>query len=130
MSNAGRPPAYKTAKELQVKIDEFFEECKKQDEYITITGLVLHCGFADRASFYDYEKKPEFTHTIKASRTKIEQDYEKSLRKNGRAGDIFGLKNFGWSDKTEIDQSITFPNAIDISFTEPTEKNPSDIPKD
>jgi len=113
----GRPPMFKTAKELQVKIDDYFRDCpdtvskftKDGDEIIiphpTITGLVLHCGFCNRASFYDMEKIPEFTHTIKRARTRIENEYEKHLF-DGGAGAIFALKNFGWIDRQEIDHGI------------------------
>ena len=33
----------------------------------------------------------------------MQESYEKSLRKNGRTGDIFALKNFGWTDRQEIE---------------------------
>lgn len=95
---------YSDPDELEAKIVEFFEKCKEKDEPVTITGLVLHCGFCDRASFYDYEKKPEFTHTIKKARTTIEKVYENALQGNGNtAGAIFALKNFGWTDTQKVD---------------------------
>jgi hypothetical protein len=112
-----RPPKYKTAKELQKKIDEYFKtgvkkrqieigrgEAKKVIEIPvpTITGLVLFCGFSCRSSFYDYQEKEEFTYTIKRARTMIEQEYEEQLSINGGAGPIFALKNFGWHDKQEV----------------------------
>jgi hypothetical protein len=28
-----------------------------------------------------------------------------ALRKKGGSGEIFGLKNFGWRDKTEVDNN-------------------------
>jgi len=97
-----RPPKYKTAAELQKKIDEFFDDSSNAR---TISGLCYHVGFASRQSFYDLEAKEEFTYTIKRARLRIEMDYEKSLRENGRAGDIFALKNFGWSDRQDIDHT-------------------------
>jgi hypothetical protein len=75
----------------------------------TITGLVLFCGFSDRQSFYDYEKKAEFTCTIKKARTFIEREYEELLHENPTAA-IFALKNFDWSDKQE--QTLTV-NTLD-----------------
>lgn len=103
---AGRPPKYSKAEDLEAKIQEYFDKVVKSGDHITISGLVLHCGFSDRASFYDYEKKPEFTHTIKRARTLIEEDYEKYLRTGNATGAIFALKNFGWTDKREIDQTV------------------------
>lgn len=74
---------------------------------ITISGLSKHLGFASRQSFYDYEKRDNFSYTIKRARLFIEVDYEESLRTGqNTAGDIFGLKNLGWSDKQEIDQTV------------------------
>lgn len=112
----GRPPTYKTAGELQKKIEEYFRggyrtkavivkrggnDIEIELPMITITDLVLFLGFADRASFYDYEKQKKFTHTIKKARTFIEREYEEMLKVGNPTGAIFALKNFGWTDKTE-----------------------------
>jgi hypothetical protein len=72
---------------------------------ITISGLVLYLGFCDRQSFYDYEKKPDFSCTIKRARTFIEMEYEHLLRTQSSTGAIFALKNFGWVDKSELDMN-------------------------
>ena len=130
---AGRPPTFNNAEELQDKIDDYFVNgVKKRQIEVgrgeskqvieipipTITGLVLHCGFADRQSFYDYEKKEEFTCTIKRARTLIETEYEEQLT-TGNSAAIFALKNFGWTDKSEVEQygkdggPIRFSNATD-----------------
>jgi len=116
----GRPPLYKSAQELQKKIEDYFKNGvtlrkvfigppnKRRLELIpvpTISGLVLYCGFADRHSFYDLEKIPEFSHTIKRARTFIEKEYEEQLHTNNATGAIFALKNFGWQDKTELEHT-------------------------
>ena len=124
----GRPLKYKTAEEMQSGIDEYFELC--QPKYATdaegnvlkdnrgnpiielnpptLSGLSLHLGFADRQSMYDYQNRnDEFSCTIKRARTRCEQWVET----NGLAGNtppamaIFALKNYGWSDKQEIEHS-------------------------
>lgn len=107
---------FKTNKELQDKIDDYFKNCPdttvvttKNSESITvpcytITGLAYHLGFASRQSFYDYEKNEEHAYTIKRARLFIEKEYEKALR-TGNAGVIFALKNFGWVDKQEVTQT-------------------------
>ncbi|MEA1910003.1 MAG: terminase small subunit [Patescibacteria group bacterium] len=102
MGKPWEPIKYKTAKELNDKIEEYFDSVHEEID-ITITGLVLFLGFESRQSFYDYEKKDGYTYTIKKARLRIENSYEKSLRKDGRTGDIFALKNFGWRDKQEFD---------------------------
>ncbi len=115
-SLGGRPPIYETVEELQAKISEYFAggyhkrpmvTPKGEDilvPKITITDLVLFLGFADRHSFYDYEKKEEFSHTIKRARSFIEREYEEQLAINP-TGAIFALKNFGWTDKQELEHS-------------------------
>ncbi len=96
----GRPPRFATVEEMQEAIDAYFAETAV-GEY-TITGLALSLGFNTRKSLIDYEGDEEFVHTVKKAKLRIEQDYEKSLRKSGRSGDIFGLKNFGWSDAQDV----------------------------
>jgi hypothetical protein len=125
-NHAGRPPKYKTALQLQTKIDRYFKsglhietvivgkgEAQKAIEvaYPTITGLVMYCGFSNRHSFYDLEKQDEFSHTIKMARSRLEQHYEMLLQRGLGAGAIFALKNFGWRDTTEINHS----GRIDLS---------------
>ena len=112
----GRPPKYRTAEALQKKIAEYFIDCpdttlvkQKDGTYIelpkpTITGLILYCGFCDRHSFYEYEKKPEFSYTIKKAREFMTMEYEKQLGKNP-VGAIFALKNLGWQDQMKYEHT-------------------------
>tara|TARA_Y100001956_G_scaffold3132_1_gene3090 strand:- start:4909 stop:5316 length:408 start_codon:yes stop_codon:yes gene_type:complete len=114
----GRPPAYKDSSEMQDRINQYFEDpptkkhtTKEGDSidvpFLSITGLALWLGFESRQSFYDYEKKEEFTYTIKRARALIENEYEFMLQKGNTAGAIFALKNFGWDDKRVIENNIT-----------------------
>ena len=96
---AGRPRKY-TLRKLKEKAETYFKETPFDE--ITITGLALSIG-TTRELLCDYEKLPEFSDTIKNYKQRVQHSYEISLRKNGRAGDIFALKNFGWSDKQEIE---------------------------
>ena len=123
----GRPLKYKTAEEMQKGIDEYFELCRPKyatdaDGNVlkdnrgnpiielnppTITGLALHLGFCNRSAMYDYEARGEFCHAVKTARSRCEQWVET----NGLAGNtppamaIFALKNYGWTDKQEIEHS-------------------------
>ena len=90
---------YPTPESLQEAIDKYFETAKEGE--MTVTGLALVVG--SKQLIQDYEKRAEYTEIVKAAKLRIENDYELSLRRNGKAGDIFGLKNFGWSDKRELD---------------------------
>ena len=99
MAKVGRKRKYKTVKSMQKAINRYFEET----ETITVTGLAYDLGFNSRQALINYEGySPEFNDTIKRAKLLIERSYEVSMRVNGRAGDIFGLKNFGWTDKSEV----------------------------
>ena len=100
---AGRPLKFETVEELQAKIDLYFETCPK-DEW-TITGLALALD-TYRQTLCNYEEKDEFLDTIKKAKLRVENGYEIDLKKSGRTGTIFALKNFDWKDKTEQDLSV------------------------
>ena len=99
----GRPLKFKSPEEMQEKIDAYFKTTP--DEEVTITGLALALD-TDRQTLINYEKRDEFFDTIKKAKTIVENSYERALRKNGRTGEIFALKNFGWQDKQEISAEV------------------------
>ena len=122
MAEAGRPPIFESADQLQEQISKYFEggvttktvvvgkapnNFTVKLEVPTITGLAYYIGFESRQSFYDYEKKDGFSYTIKRARLFIEQHYEEMLQTGNTTGAIFALKNFDWSDRQEIDQKTT-----------------------
>lgn len=97
---AGRPPKYKTASDLQQKIDEYFD---MEPDQPTVSGLSYFLGFESRQAIYHIENKNnELSYTIKRAINKIEDIHEKGLFGNSNAGHIFWLKNRGWSDKQEL----------------------------
>lgn len=101
-NSVGRPLKFKSVKEFSKQANAYFADTP-EDEW-TITGLAVALG-TFRKVLMEYEGRDEYSNAIKAAKQRVESAYEKSLRKNGRAGDIFGLKNFGWRDKTEIEHS-------------------------
>jgi len=129
---AGRPPKYKTSKELQTAITDYFANGVAKKLYIvgkgdnakemeievpTITGLAWHLGFESRQSFYDYEKQRKFTYTIKRARLFIEKHYEELLQTGNIAGAIFALKNFGWKDTQLLESSGPDGGPIENKWT-------------
>ena len=102
----GRPLKFQSVEELQTKVDAYFNETPK-DEW-TITGLALALD-TWRSVLCDYEKlddRSAYSNTIKKAKLKVENGYEVDLKKHGRTGTIFALKNFDWRDKTEIDAKV------------------------
>jgi len=98
----GRPPKWTSVDQITGLIDKYFAKTP-EDEW-TVTGLALALD-TTRDVLIDYQEKDEFSYTIKKAKEMVHNAYEKDLRKKGRSGDIFALKNFGWKDKQEIDQT-------------------------
>lgn len=94
-NKGGRPPFYDTPEAIQLKIDEYFEDCKllRETSYIdnkrnlvkamlphvpTINGLALFLGFASERSLRDYtdrnEGKEEFAPIIARAKSMCFED--------------------------------------------------------
>jgi hypothetical protein len=98
----GRPLKFKTVEELQAQIDAYFNNTPK-DEW-TITGLAMALD-TSRKVLVEYEGRDEYSNAVKKAKMKVENGYEIDLKKHGRSGTIFALKNFDWRDKQEVDMS-------------------------
>ena len=104
-----RPLKFKSNKELQSKIAEYFKNCETKKIPVTISGLALFLN-TTRETLMDYQEKDGFSDTIKKAKLMIENAYEIRLCLRGNSGDIFALKNFGWTDKSssEFSGSVSF----------------------
>lgn len=128
-NKGGRPMKYKTDKELSETIDDYFDHCDnrlkeihtKEGEVVainhpepyTVSGLAYYLG-VDRETLLNYSKNDMFFGTIKAAKQRVQMDVERRLMEtSNQAGAIFNLKNnFGWKDKSEVDQNIHLPKPI------------------
>lgn len=98
----GRPRLFSTPEELQKRIDEYFDSCRDSRKPFTIAGLAYWLEM-DRKSIYNYEKDDEFFPTIRRARDKILATLEEMITIDGRAGQIFLAKNYGYTDKIETE---------------------------
>ena len=129
---AGHPPIYENPIDLQEKIDDYFKNGVTEKPVVvgrgdnkelvnipvpTITGLCLHCGFESRQSFYDYEKREQFSYIIKKARLFIEKHYEELLQVGNTTGAIFALKNMGWIDRISQDHTTNGDSINNIELT-------------
>lgn len=112
----GKPLKFKTVEELQKKIDDYFYSCDEENDPITITGLALALD-TTRETLCDYEEKDAYSDTIKKAKLRVQHAYEKRLVKRGNGGDIFALKNFGWKDKSEVDNTLNIKSAL-VGFSD------------
>lgn len=113
---------FKSAKALQEKIDEYFDECDNRTTKVitkagiivdmpdprpyTITGLALALG-TNRQTLLNYEERAEYFDAIKKAKLRVENYVEESLwTPKITSGVIFNLKNnFGWVDKQNVEHS-------------------------
>lgn len=102
MARTGRPLKYKTVEEIEPLIESYFNSVPIEEW--TITGLALALD-TSRQTLLDYEGRDEFSDTIKKAKEMVENSYEIDLKKSGRTGTIFALKNFNWKDKAEVDHT-------------------------
>lgn len=110
----GRPLKFKTPEELELSIQAYFATIP-QSEW-TWTGLALFLD-TSKETLREYKERPEFVDSLKKALLKVENSYELDLKKHGRAGTIFALKNFDWKDKRELEVSPggeSLPNSPEI----------------
>jgi len=112
----GRPLKFKRAEDMQEKIDEYFAQCRKNSEPLTITGLALALNLT-RQGLLDYQERDEFADTIKKAKLLVEKAYEVRLAtySGNVAGNIFALKQFGWTDRRDLAvQNTTAVKSCDL----------------
>ncbi len=133
-SKRGRPKKFNKSKEMQKKINDYFESCFKEDlkynadkgyyepkiDYkgniikyqfkpFTITGLANALGIT-RETLLRYEEDEKFSDTVRKAKQKVEEYVEERLfDRDGVNGAKFNLiNNFNnWSDKQEFNTSNT-----------------------
>ena len=115
----GRPLKYESPELLEEAINSYFKKCEdhKEDELTmigvlqvnrplipTIAGLASHIG-TDRMTIYNYANRDEFIDIIKNARNRIMGEIESGVVNGDKnpGGKIFVMKNYGYSDKQEIE---------------------------
>ena len=105
MAKIGRPRKIKSPREFERLAGAYFQKCEAEGEPALLTGLILAVGLSARESLDEYGRRPEFYDSVKKAKLRIEMEYEKALRSRNPAGPIFALKNFGWTDKQDLELS-------------------------
>lgn len=106
-NNGGRPRTWDNVDEWVNEIAKYFQECVDNKTNPAITKLALYMGFESRQSFYDYEKRPEFSYSAKRARLAIEAHYESMLNGYTYQGAKFALSQMGWTEKSEVENKVT-----------------------
>lgn len=110
----GRPRKFESVEDLWTRAEAYINERQANLEPLTVTGLALALG-TTRETLMDYEdgkydgadgQEPQFSYAVKMVKAYVKDYAESQLYKlRNPAGAIFALKNFGWSDKTEVQTS-------------------------
>jgi len=101
MASRGQPRKFKNAKELQKCLDKYREYLEESGKPPTIAGLAYYTGI-NRQTIYNYEKDEQYFGTIKKFRDWVIMTYEETAVEKGNAGVIFLLKNYGYTDRQEL----------------------------
>lgn len=124
-----RPLKFNNLEELEKRISDYFASTPREEW--TITGLAIALDTC-RQTLLNYEEKDIFLDTIKRAKLFVENSYEIDLKKHGRTGTIFALKNFDWKDQTQTD--ITSGNKpipiLQINAVSKNNSNKKDIRPD
>ena len=117
-NRGGRPAVFKTPAEMLEKVYAYFHKQAAEEKPPTIAGLALFLGFCDRRSLFDYETRGEgFSYVIKKARTIVEEWHETMLAEGkANSGNIFWLKNHGWTDeiKSEVKTTVVIKSAKEL----------------
>ena len=115
----GRQKKYSELEKMQQKINKYFEDCNKNNEPYTVTGLCLALDIC-RDTLLEYSKDEKFSDTIKKAKLKVENYLERHLiTDSSTTGIIFNLKNnFGWTDKQQLEHSGNINNPFEGLSTE------------
>lgn len=124
-NKGGRPPKFKTVKELQNKFDDFSIKCDETRQLPEKAGLCLFLGIS-RDTYSEYRKKRKFSDTIKAIDLYIESNWVRRLGGNSPTGAIFYLKNAfkeEYKDRHETDITSKGEKIEGINYIVPSTPN-------
>lgn len=101
----GRPLIFKSPEELETKIQAYFDMCEEKNKPLTYAGLAFGLGI-DRQTLYNYAERDKFFDSIKKARDRVTAYIEEWAMEKGNAGTIFLMKNYGYTDRQEVDTTI------------------------
>lgn len=123
----GRPRLYDSPEDFEAKVYEYQAHCIEIKEPVTWTGLALFLGFSSRQSIDEYQKYDGFSDSVKKAKTFVEYHYELRLCGDRPTGAIFALKNMGWDDKMQVDNTSSdgsmSPKGLDDFYAEVHEES-------
>ena len=108
MSKVGRPKIFNDVKEVEKKINAYFNYCEKKEKPYTMSGLAYYLGIS-RQTLVNYSNQDQFFDTIKKARDRVQMQLEENALSNkaNSTFTIFNLKNnFDWKDSNEVKTNV------------------------
>ena len=105
---------FKDKEELQERIDLFYDMCNDLRVPITYTGLMLVLGLNNKNQLSGLRYHEEYGEIVRSAIASVEFFYETQLSGGKPVGAIFALKNFGWSDRTDVAIADTDPHKVSV----------------
>lgn len=108
MSKVGRPKIFNNVKEVEEKINAYFNYCEEKEKPYTMSGLAYYLGIS-RQTLVNYSNQDQFFDTIKKARDRVQMQLEENALSNkaNPTFTIFNLKNnFDWKDSNEVKTNV------------------------
>ena len=108
MSKVGRPKIFNDVKEVEEKINAYFNYCEEKEKPYTMSGLAYYLGIS-RQTLVNYSNQDQFFYTIKKARDRVQMQLEENALSNkaNPTFTIFNLKNnFDWKDNNEVKTNV------------------------
>ena len=119
VSNKRKKPKFRNPKEMEKKIEEYFDIWHNQvEEYEydweavikarpTLTWLALYLGFPNTEAFWKYKNEPKYAEIVARAYSCIEQYYEEHLLSKYTKWSSFALRNIGnWEQKEKFEHDV------------------------
>ena len=101
-------PTFTSPDELDKKITAFKKYCKDNKQPLTFARLACFVG-CSREALYNYKdegRDPRYKVLLEGVRNEIVANLEELMIKEGKPGQIFVAKNYGYTDKQELLQTL------------------------
>ena len=108
MSKVGRPKIFNDVKDVEEKINAYFNYCEEKEKPYTMSGLAYYLGIS-RQTLVNYSNQDQFFDTIKKARDRVQMQLEENALSNkaNPTFTIFNLKNnFDWKDSNEVKTNV------------------------
>ena len=108
MSKVGRPKIFNDVKEVEEKINAYFNYCEEKEKPYTMSGLAYYLDIS-RQTLVNYSNQDQFFDTIKKARDRVQMQLEENALSNkaNPTFTIFNLKNnFDWKDSNEVKTNV------------------------